>query len=707
MNTEVQEASQNQRWLRLAVQNAFPEQHTALYGVQLGHNLEEAWHQLTSVLKVSDDDLTSAVAEHYGLDLAELDSAKPFATRLVPEEMARKYHVLPMGEDGNSLVVAVSDPFNEEALEQLKAVSARHIITQLASPLAIDNFITANYSRALRKQTERLINLDQEEEQALSEEDQDSAAAQLGMQILRLGIDRGASDIHVQPFAGGGVIRCRIDGVLQRIATLPSTVFHALVRQVKALGGMDPSNDRKPQDGQLATTYQGREVEMRVSTLPCRGGERLVMRLHEQGEQVTLEALEFPPAELAAMLRIIQHTSGIFLVTGPTGSGKTTTLYALLDRLNQTGINIITIENPVEQEIVGISQVEVNPAAGLTFSSALRSILRQDPDVVLVGEIRDAETADIAVQAALTGHLVLSTLHTNDALTAIPRLLDLDVPAALVADSVIGVSAQRLLRKLCPACKRVPGETQDAASELFTEITGNPVGALATGCPECDYSGYKGRLPVAEIIEVGDPMREALVAEKTDLASLREATQGRGRSMSTVTADWIVSGVTSPDEASRVLGGRFWRELCIAHDHPVTTLPPLATDARTRAQHLPDILTVVTDAEQETLLRSALDSIGLLLSVANTIEEAIEKLRRESSIRMLLLDVDQPGIEARPLLRQLRASFTWAGLPFLLLLRENDEETGELLESYGVSDYLYKPFDATTLAQRVKAVLSR
>ena len=707
MNAENQETGvPDLRWLRLAVQDAFPEHHTALYGVHLGHNVVEAWHQLTNVLKVTDDELTATVAAHYGLELAELDKAKPFATRLVPEAMARKYHVLPTGEDGNRLLVATSDPFNEEALEQLKAVSARHVVTQLASPLAIDNFLTANYSRALRKQTERLVNLDQDEEQALSEDD-DSAAAQLGMHILRLGIDRGASDIHVQPFAGGGVIRCRVDGVLQRIATLPGAVYHALVRQIKALSGMDPSNDRKPQDGQLATSYQGREVEMRISTLPCRGGERLVMRLHEQGETVTLEQLEFPPAELAAMLRIIQHTAGIFLVTGPTGSGKTTTLYALLERLNQAGINIITIENPVEQEIVGISQVEVNPAAGLTFASALRSILRQDPDVVLVGEIRDAETADIAVQAALTGHFVLSTLHTNDALTTIPRLLDLDVPAALVADSVVGVSAQRLMRKLCPACKRAPGEALDAASELFAEITGKPVGALQTGCPECDYSGYRGRLPVAEIIEVNDELREALVSGDTDLATLREATAGRGRTMSAVTADWIVSGVTSPEEASRVLGGRFWRELCVAHDHAVTSLPPLATDARTRVQNLPDILTVVADAQQEAQLRSALDAIGLQLSVANTVEEAIEKLRRESSIRMLLLDVDQPDIEARPLLRQLRASFTWAGLPFLLLLRENDAETGELLESYGVSDYLYKPFDAATLAQRVKAVLSR
>ncbi len=709
MSTEEQplESSESLRWLRLAVQNAFPDQHTALYGVHLGQNTQEAWHQLTHILKATDDELTTAVADHYGIPLADLDSAKPFVTRLVPEAMARKYHALPIAEDGNSLVVAVSNPFNEEALEQLKAVSARHIVTQLASPLAIDNYITANYSRALRKQTERLINLDSEGPTPSGLDDQENAAAQLGMHILRLGIDRGASDIHVQPFAGGGVIRCRVDGVLQRIATLPSAVFHALVRQVKALGNMDPSNDRKPQDGQLATTYQGREVEMRISTLPCRGGERLVMRLHEQGEDITLEELEFPPAELAAMLRIIQHTSGIFLVTGPTGSGKTTTLYALLHRLNQAGVNIITIENPVEQEIVGISQVEVNPAAGLTFASALRSILRQDPDIVLVGEIRDAETADIAVQAALTGHLVLSTLHTNDALTAIPRLLDLDVPSALVADSVIGVSAQRLLRKLCPACKRPVGENQDDASELFAEITGKPVGALATGCPACDYTGYQGRLPIAEIIEVGDELREVLVAGHTDLASLHAAVSGAGRSMTTLTSDWIVSGATTPDEAARVLGGRFWRELCIAHDHAITSLPPMATDVRVRKTDLPDVLTLATRPEEAEQLGESLDAIGLRLSVASSLDEAVETLHRESNISLLVLDVDQPDVETRPLLRQLRASFTWAGLPFLLLLRENDAETRELLESHGVSDYLHKPYTDEELQARVKALMRR
>ena len=216
------------RWLRLAVQDAFPDHRTALDGVHLAHNVEEAWHQLTRVLELTDDELTAAVAGHFGLEIAELDKSKPSATRLVPEAMARKYRVLPVDEDGNSLLVATSDPFNEEALDQLKAVSARHIVTQLAPPLAIDNFITANYSRALRKRTDRLVNLDQDETQDLSKND-DSAAGRLGVHILRLGIDRGASDIHVQPFGGGGVIRCRVDGVLQRIATLPAAVFHALV----------------------------------------------------------------------------------------------------------------------------------------------------------------------------------------------------------------------------------------------------------------------------------------------------------------------------------------------------------------------------------------------------------------------------------------------------------------------------------------------
>ena len=697
------------RWLRLAVQDAYPDRHTALYGLHLSDNLQDAWHQLTNVLMVSDDEMAGAVAKHYGIEIADLASAKPFVTRLVPETMARKYRLLPLSEDGSNLTIAVCNPFDEEALEQVKAVSARNIIAQVASPVAIDDFITANYSRALRSQTERLVNLDETDDRTANDDgsDHDSAAAQLGIRILRIGIERNASDIHVQPFAGGGVIRCRVDGVLQRIATLPTAVFHALIRQIKALSGMDPSNDRKPQDGQLATSYQGREVELRISTLPCRGGERLVMRLHEQGEGITLDQLDFPPAEKAAMLRLIQHTAGIFLVTGPTGSGKTTTLYALLDRLNDVGINIITIENPVEQEILGISQVEVNAAAGLTFASALRSILRQDPDVVLVGEIRDAETADIAVQAALTGHLVLSTLHTNDALTAIPRLIDLGIQETLVADAVIGVSAQRLLRRLCTECTHAPGEAADPASQLFEEITGKPVGALAVGCAACDYTGYRGRLPVAEIIEVGDMLREALVAGRTDLATLNQVTAEHGRTMSAVTADWIVSGVTTADEASRVLGGRFWRELCVTHDHPVTSLPPMATGPRVQQKQLPDVLLLETDVAQAESLRNTLGEEGLDVVVASTIDEALDRLHRESSFRMLLLDIDQPGIEPRPLLRQLRTSFTWAGLPFLLLLGEDDAATGDLLETYGVSDYLYKPYSPEQLNERVKAVLSR
>jgi len=697
------------RWLHEAIKAAFPDKATTPESLPPCDNFQDVWRQLTNALQISDDALADAVANNYGFETADLAAAKPFACRLVPEATARKYLALPLSEHGNQLVVAVSNPFDKEALEQIQAVSARTVILQIAPPEAIDNTITANYSRALRQQTERLVNLD--EERGPSDEaansSHESAATRLGLRLLRIAIERRASDIHVQPFAGGGVIRCRVDGVLQRIATLPTAVFHSLVRQFKAVSGMDPSSDRTPQDGQLATTYQGREIELRISTLPCRGGERLVMRLHELGETTTLEQLEFPPSELAAMLRLIQQTAGIFLITGPTGSGKTTTLYALLERLNHTGVNIITIENPVEQEITGISQVEVNETAGLTFASALRSILRQDPDIVLVGEIRDAETADIAVQAALTGHLVLSTLHTNDALTAVPRLLDLDVPSALIADSVIGVSAQRLLRRACPECKQPPGDTADPASQLFTEVTGIPVGAITIGCEKCDFTGYSGRLPIAEIIEIGDSLREALVAGHNDLASLREATRNHGRTLSAVAADWIISGVTTADEASRVLGGRFWRELCEVHDHPVTTLPPLATTMQERNAAHPDILLVEPNDTQENALRQILDSIGLDIVTASGIDAALEILHRESTIRLLLLDIDIPGTEPKALLRQLRTSLTWAGLPFVLLLRENDTATGELLDGYGVSDYLYKPFTPEHLQERIKAVLAR
>ncbi len=697
------------RWLRDAVEASYPDKASALGHLQPGEGLQDVWHQLTTVLKIGDAALVEVIANHYGFDIADLGAAKPFATGLIPEATARKYLALPLFEDGNQLMIAVSNPFDEEALEQLKAVSARTVVLQIAAPVDIDNTITANYSHALRRQTERLIDLDEDHEPSTEATgvSHDSAATRLGLRLLRIAIERHASDIHVQPFAGGGVIRCRVDGVLQRVATLPTAVFHSLVRQFKAVSGMDPSSDRAPQDGQLETTYQGREIDLRISTLPCRGGERLVMRLHEQGETTTLEQLEFPPSELAAMLRLIQHTAGIFLITGPTGSGKTTTLYALLERLNRTGVNIITIENPVEQVITGISQVEVNDATGLTFASALRSILRQDPDIVLVGEIRDAETADIAVQAALTGHLVLSTLHTNDALTAIPRLIDLHVPSALIADSVIGVSAQRLLRRACPECRQPPDDPADPASQLFAEVTGIPAGAVAVGCEACDFTGYSGRLPVAEIIEFGDTLREALVAGRSDLASLREATRDHGRTLSAVAADWIVSGVTTADEASRVLGGRFWRELCQVHDHPVTTLPPLASAGQMEDARHPDVLLIEPDTAQGDALQQALEAIGLDLITAADTDSALEILHRESAIRLLLLDIDIPGTEPRALLRELRTSFTWAGLPFILLLREDDAATGELLDGYGVSDYLYKPFTPEQLQERIKAVLAR
>ncbi|HAI58551.1 MAG TPA: type II secretion system protein [Xanthomonadaceae bacterium] len=418
------------------------------------------------------------------------------------------------------------------------------------------------------QELERLLDAFQRANRAVADEDDDighlrelaeeAPVIELVNNLLAQAMDRGASDIHVEPGEDRFSVRFRVDGVLHEVLALPLSRFAAVASRIKLISGMDIAERRLPQDGRLSARVSGREVDVRASAVPGVHGESIVMRLlPKEREDLSLERLGFEPADLARFRRWATEPHGIVLVTGPTGSGKSTTLYATLESINDRAEKIITVEDPVEYQVPGITQIQANAEIGYTFARALRAILRQDPDVVMIGEIRDRETAEIAIQAALTGHLVFSTLHTNDAVSAFTRLVDMGVEPFLVATSVRAVQAQRLLRRLCGACS-APAEVLPQVAAViapYVPAGETPDWRRAVGCPACQGTGYRGRVGIYELVEV-DAALQGMVMQRATAADMRRAADAQGGR--TLRHDGLLKafrGLTTVDEVARVTGG--------------------------------------------------------------------------------------------------------------------------------------------------------
>lgn len=449
----------------------------------------------------------------------------PELARLLPEEVARRYRAIPYERSGRTLRVAMVDPLDYVAIDDLE------LITGLAiEPALVDE---AEFSTGLARLygPEEAVDVEGEGSEEAPEEavfDETSPIVRFVAQTIERAVRLGASDVHFDPFVGGARVRFRIDGRLRTEQTIPHRTMRMAAARIKILAELDIAERRRPQDGRFRTAVDGREVDVRVSILPTIHGEKVVLRLLDQSRGVRrVEDLGLRPDNEARLLRLIDRPYGMLLVTGPTGSGKSTTLYALLERLNRPDRNIITVEDPVEYAIDGVNQIQVNPQAGLGFAVVLRSVLRQDPDVIMVGEIRDLETAEIAVRAALTGHLVLSTLHTNDAPGAIDRLRDMGIPPYLIAAALTGVVAQRLVRKVCPECRRTRPPTE--AERAIFERHGLAVSEVAygAGCPSCGYTGYAGRTAVQEVLVLDGPLGRQ-IAEGADGSAILQAAREQG-----------------------------------------------------------------------------------------------------------------------------------------------------------------------------------
>ncbi|MFH1549596.1 MAG: ATPase, T2SS/T4P/T4SS family [Planctomycetota bacterium] len=525
-------------------------------GGKLGEALVELDH-------ATEEEVTRALAEQYNIPYVDLNQAEitEEIINLVPERVALEYNVLPINKNGRRLTVVMSDPLDLFAMDNLRFILNMDIDCVLAPKSQLADAIDQYYES--RKHVS-LEDLDERGDVGVSVrgaeveegvEGDDAPIIRLVHLVIAEAIRQRASDIHIEPLAHRLRIRYRIDGVCFEVDNQPKINQGPILSRVKIMAGMDIAEKRRAQDGRINLTVEGREIDIRVSALPCTHGESVVMRLLDKERGLKdLEALGFDESDLKRFNTIIKRPNGILLITGPTGSGKTTTLYAALKQLNRPDVKIITAENPVEYLLTGINQCEVKPKIGLDFSRILRAMLRQAPNIILVGEIRDKETAEIAIQAALTGHLVCSTLHTNDAPSAITRLVDLGVKPFLVSSSILAIMAQRLVRVLCENCKEPyhPTETELAAVGMTPDIIEGHTIFRPTGCARCRHSGYRGRLGVFELMEMSNELR-GLTFDKASTQDLRKSAIMGG--MTTLQEDGVrkvLAGVTSIEEVLRL-----------------------------------------------------------------------------------------------------------------------------------------------------------
>jgi general secretion pathway protein E len=481
----------------------------------------------------------------------------------LPINFAKQNEVLPLRKEGDTLWVAISDPTNFYALDDLRMVFGCNIEPVIASAYEIVNAINAVYNRTAETGDEAISELSEGGEIAddfnepvdLLDADDEAPIIRLVNTLLFRAVKQKASDIHVEPFERELLIRFRINGILYDIMRPPKRAQNAIISRVKIMSALNIAEKRLPQDGRIRIKIAGKDVDIRVSTIPTSHGESVVMRLLDTSSVLlALETLGLVGTNLDVVKSLINRKNGIVLVTGPTGSGKTTTLYSCLSKLNSHELKIITVEDPVEYQLPGVNQMQVNPRIELTFASGLRAFLRQDPDVIMVGEIRDKETAEIAIQASLTGHLVFSTLHTNDACSSITRLVDMGVEPFLVSSSVVGILAQRLVRTVCRDCARryTPDEKELAEIGLTLEdLKGRQI-FRPIGCPNCMETGYSGRTGIHEILMVTDEVRAELM-KGSDASAIKKIAIAQGmKTLREDAAEKVLAGVTTIAEVLRV-----------------------------------------------------------------------------------------------------------------------------------------------------------
>ena len=676
---------------------------------------DSVWTEIVARGYAVDRQILETISIRFKVPVADLSGLDARVATLLPESLARKYLIVALGADGRVIRIATADPRDLAQEQTLAFVTGRDVVFLAAAPGDLATKIEELYRPEAA--VNRLVNglnpasVETIDESPMVDEPSkdptlDAPMARLVDAMISDGVREGASDIHCEPMVEGTSVRYRIDGVMKEVMRLPRSAGPALVRRVKILAKLDVTDPLHPHDGRCAVRVDGKAIDLRVSSVPvARRGEKVVIRILDKNNlRANVPDLKLPPAEESLLLRLLGHREGIVLVTGPTGSGKTTTLYAALNQLKTGKVNIVTVEDPVEYDVPGISQLQVNEAQGFTFASALRSVLRQDPDIVLVGEIRDIETATIATQASLSGHLVLSTLHTNDAPSAIVRLRDLGIDSFKIGAAIKGVVAQRLVRRLCAECSvPIPVLTLPSDAQPPTDRIGEVAPRKAVGCKACGGTGYRGRLAIIEIMPVDDKVARVIGAGGLTDELIAVARPAGMKTLWESGLDRIWQGLTSLDEVVRVLGER------VIEEAPAPAQPSAPTASRVLvAAETPGktrVLVADDDRQMRRLVRMILERDGHEVTEAADGLDALDAIE-SGQCDLMILDLDMPRLDGIGVLEELRARVMTSSLPVIVLTARSGEAESQVLD-LGAQDFLTKPVQPASLQARVRAVLRR
>lgn len=656
-------------------------------------------------------DFEGFLKKRYQLEMAPraLPSTDRSALGVIPQKVCMRRRVVPLALSEGTVSVAMQNPLDLEALSDLRSISSRTILPLYATPEQITNWLDVLFNpEALVSSILEKLPHEDTRVQVVGDRESGGPVAQLINQILARAIHQGASDIHLEHAETYSSIRFRIDGLLQNVLTLPKELaVGPMVSRIKVISNLDLANHFRPQDGGAKIRTGDHDIALRISILPTHYGEKVVIRLLDsRAAEVTFEGLGLQAAVAKRVEGYLEREQGIILVTGPTGVGKTTTLYAMLNRLKSERSNLVTVEDPIEYKLDGINQVQINDKQGLTFAGVIRSVMRQDPDIILIGEIRDLETAEVAIQAALTGHLVLSTLHTNDTVSTVSRLSDLGLEGYKIASSVSAIMSQRLIRRLCAECKR-PVDLNDMSAPLKQAFAHYGDVALfeSRGCARCFFSGYRGRLPIVELLQTDVELCRAISKGMGEI-EVREIAVQRGLLLPLDDdALWhVAQGHTSIREVMPHLRTAFTdtkgsKETVVL---PSVRLPPESPAGTPKR----NVLVIEDDNVTRLLIRTALERGGYQVEEASNGRIGLEKLATLKP-DALILDIQMPEIDGYEVLRGVRHVLGLADLPVLVLTVHAEEEIKQKVLAAGSHDYLTKPFDPTSLLARVESLFKR
>ncbi len=656
-----------------------------------------------------EEDLIKTASNLFDLALVNLDNQTidPSVHNLLSYDQLKRYGVFPLRKEKNKLVLAMSDPMNIQTLDDVKKATGLEVEPVLASRKNIAKYIEKYYLTDdnvydLVKNINDDVKVTPTASFQASSENLDTEALKLErspvIKIVNLtlaeAVKSRASDIHIEPFEDYVLIRYRVDGFLKDITKIPKKLSPPISARIKIISNLDITETRKTQDGRAKVKIGGEKIDLRISIIPSFHGEKIVIRiLDTRKAQVDLDSIGFQEDELSIFKEIIGKPQGMILITGPTGSGKTSTIYAALSQIKDETVNILTIEDPVEYLIEGINQIEVNPVKDITFARGLRSILRQDPNVILVGEIRDKETADIAFRSSLTGHLVFSTLHTNNAVASITRLKDIGLDSYIIGSSLILVVSQRLVRVICPHCK----ESYQPEKKLFDKFRSLikefeiKEFRKGKGCQKCGYSGFLGRTAIFEILKINSQIKELISNNASEAAILKEAQKTYFRTLAESGILKVSQSITTLEEVARVTDVGDKGE---------------ALDKAAKKDKPIKILVADDEADIRKVIAMRVKSAGYQIIEAANGQELIDLTHKEAP-DLIITDVMMPVLDGIEAVKKLRSSLQTAPLPIIMLTAKQDKQSELQGIDAGADDYITKPFDGDKLIARIKMLLRR